>query len=37
MFFTRQFYNGDPIIPLQGSAAMRIQYSDIWNGDGMYH
>jgi hypothetical protein len=27
MFFTRQVYNGYPIIPLHGSAAMRIQNS----------
>jgi len=36
MLFTCQFYNGDPIIPLHGSATMRIQYSDSWNGDGMW-
>jgi len=35
VFFTRQFYNGDPIIPLQLSATMSIQYSDSWNRDGM--
>jgi hypothetical protein len=31
MFFTRQFCNGYPIIPLHGSATMRILYSDRWN------
>jgi len=35
MLFIRQFYNGDPIIPLHGSATMRIPYSVSWNGNGM--
>jgi hypothetical protein len=31
MFFTHQFCNGYPIIPLHESANMKIQYSDHWN------